>query len=65
MAVDSTQQIFAAFAHNSVNVNSKLSEIISYIWEAIKFSERQTVKIIVLVFRDRYYIIFPFMAMRI
>ena len=27
MVVDSTQQIFAVFAHNSVNVNSKLSKV--------------------------------------
>ena len=37
MVVDSTQRISAAFAHNSVNVKSKLGKSISHIWESIKF----------------------------
>jgi len=56
MAVVSTQQISAAFAHNSVNVNSKWSESISHIWESIKFCWATDSIIINCVnIRDRYY----------
>ena len=57
MVVDYTQHFFfTAFAHNSVNVNSKLSESISYSWESIKFcwatdSKNQ----LFLNIRDQYY----------